>query len=134
MHLLIVDVLSSGVSNDAWSRGSTGAPLSSQSNSQLPQGEHGTQSHTAFRGCWFTLAALQSSPDEYQESRSHILQNGGKLFQHNTVNLVINKPPQTVFAACPVSLPASQLDALKKRPDFRVGKLHGRTHIVICKM
>lgn len=49
-----------------------------------------------------------------------IRQNGGRTFDHRTLNLVVAK--ERAFAICPPSLPQAELAKLmKQNPDFRLG-------------
>ena len=75
----------------------------------------------ALKGCWFTLTALEEGED-IRDAKDMIVQNGGRLFAQNTHQLVVGKPPETIFAMCPMGLPAHRLDTLRRQRDFQLGE------------
>ena len=78
----------------------------------------------AFWGCWFTLAALQELAEDCKTAKNMVLLNGGRVFAWNTHQLTTNKPPDSLFAVCPMGLPPSRLECLRKQDDFRSGAAH----------
>ena len=64
--------------------------------------------------------ALAETEDE-ATARRMIRQAGGRLFQHNTVNLASGS--KDVFAICPFSLLAQQVNRLLRSADFKMGSI-----------
>lgn len=75
----------------------------------------------AFKGCYFTLAAVEDK--DLQTAKDMILQDGGRLFARTSYQLVADKAQDSQrFAVCPFGLPRSKLELLEKLEDFRLGE------------
>ena len=75
----------------------------------------------AFVDCWFTLAALDSDPDQQKHVRNVIRKAGGRIFDAGRLNLVTNT--SGTYAVCPFGFPPQARKEAMRHADFKKGDL-----------
>lgn len=73
----------------------------------------------AFVDCWFTLAALDSDPDQQKHVRNVIRKAGGRIFDAGRLNLVTNT--SGAYAVCPFGFPPQARKEAMRHADFKKG-------------
>ena len=87
---------------------------------------HGSMSFSegqsrAFVDCWFTLAALDSDPDQQKHVRNVIRKAGGRIFDAGRLNLVTNT--SGAYAVCPFGFPPQARKEAMRHADFKKGNM-----------